>query len=485
MTTRGLRTRLHRRDVLAGLLAFPVAGHAAPAQHLRIAMELGRPNVGSLRILVPRGSEANVHAVASLFEDLTGVTVILDSVGPRDVGTTLLLDAMQGGETWDLALPATYDMPDLVGAGAILPLEDAGGEDVGAASLYDHGNIFDDVRFGYQTDGDTIVAFYNTSVYDDPELQGRFEDAFGQRFSLPSSWEALDRHLVFVDTATQGRARGLLRRSASSIGTEFWLRLHALGVWPLSADFEPQIDSDEGIAALEAMLRSASHVADEAQGGNALFENWRRFEAGNIFATLSWGGMQKYLNRTDGPVAHQLVHAQAPGSESGGPVSVPFFNWGWSYCIPKGSRQPQIARAFAEFAVSAEPSTAAVRAAGGFFDPFRAEHYDDPVIRKVYGEPFLEVHAASMENAVPDFYVPDRGAFMASLAKWLLRAMDGSVRPAKALRGAGDEWRQIAATGLRKDKLRAWQATRASYPAELSSRLHDPSPDRRLDAKEN
>lgn len=79
------------------------------------------------------------------------------------------------------------------------------------------------------------------------------------------------------------------------VAWEWWVRFHAKGLWPFSAQMEPQIASDAGVEALEEMIRATEHLCPEtSQLG--LFANWERYSRGDIYCNIGWGGSQKYLN---------------------------------------------------------------------------------------------------------------------------------------------------------------------------------------------
>ena len=222
------------------------------------------------------------------------------------------------------------------------------------------------------------------------------------------------------------------------------MRFHAKGIWPLAADLTPQIASDAGIQALEEMIRSQQHLLPETQE-LGLFGNWMRFSQGDVYCNIGWGGSQKYFNDQDSAIRGKLVFGPTPGGYVGDELLItPYFNWGWNYVIAKDSANPELSYLFALFASSPEMSTLAVRQKDGFFDPFRPEHYRDSGIQAAYSEPFLKVHRASLEAAIPDFYLKDQAAYFSVLNEWLFRALSGEVDPETALSRVAQRWDLIS-----------------------------------------
>lgn len=470
---------LSRRRMIAGMAATIAApAFAAGPAHVELAQAAARIGRGrTLRIVIPDGSLSNVTPVADAFTQMSGIATEIETVGIRDVGPFLQLQAMSGQRNWDVGLPATYDLPDLVQARAILPMPDTADGFRGQESIYDLGNLFDGVRYGYQTDGDAYLMFYNERLRRDPRFAASWQDKTGTAFDPPRSWEVFDKQVRHVSETSETHYGALLKRAPGFVEAEFWLRLHAKGIWPLSPEFQPQIDSPEGVAALAEMIRLEPALTVSTDRSDAFSKSIATFEQGGIYATISWGGTQKKLQRANGNLAGDIRHTAPPGGTGPDtPDALPFFNWGWSYSIPSGAALPELSAMFCAFAVMRAPSLLAVGSAEGFFDPFRAEHYKAPRIREVYGDAFLAVHRDSLAAAMPDFYVADRGTYMSSLAEWILLALAGEISPEDALGHCSDEWRRITDGAGKSGQIRRWNELRAVYPASIAEKLRDPTP---------
>jgi multiple sugar transport system substrate-binding protein len=480
------RTTIGRRGFLAGIAGLTVSPALAqsldPAtKHIAIgdlAAGLKRPGDGVLKLLYPKGSDANLAPVAKAFQDLTGIRIELVEAEVLGVATNLLLDRMLGENWCDVALPATFDIPDLVAGDALIAHDEF--NHLGLPPfldgdlLYSEGDSFEGRTYGFQTDGDSYFPFYNRNILEDPGIAGTYADRFGRAFSKPSSWEELDRQIVHVHGAGRDLGGGLLIRSPGFLEWEFWLRLLARGIWPMNDDLAPQIHGAEGVAVLEDMIRIAPYLTPDHGGDNALFDNWIEFEKNRSFMTMSRGGGQKYLQRRGGPLRGRISFGQMPGGEAPDtPDTLPNFNWGWSYAVVKGGTAPELAHLFCRFAVTPVISAMAVRRGNGFFDPFRLSHYEDTEIGRIYGPEFLEAHRVSMTGAIPDFYLADRSAYFSSLFAALSQTLAGRQDPARALAQAADEWDLISSEGDLGKQRRRWRQLREKYPADVALHLRD------------
>ena len=430
-----------------------------------------------MKILLPHGSEANLQPVVAKFLELTGITVKIQSVAVDEINAQLSLDGLSGTANYDLALPATFGIPDLADGGIILPLTDfaARHEPPGFRSdiLYTIGDTFDDEIYGFQADGDTYVMFYHKDWLKNSSEKARYEDRFGQQLAIPKTWGDLDRQMAFFHRPEEGQFGGALFRTPGYLAWEWWVRFHAKGVWPLSLDLEPQLASDEGVSALEDMIRATEFLYPQARSAG-LFENWEHYGKGNTYANIGWGGSQKYLNGPKSAMKGRMVYGLTPcGEISGKHVNMPYFNWGWNYVVTSASKQPELAYLFALFASTSEVSTLSVREQAGFFDPFRAEHYSDPIIRETYTPEFLAVHQSSMRQSIPDLYLAQKGEYFQALSKWLDAAINGDADPAEALERVSTEW-SLWNLRVGKDAQKArWRALRANYPSAARNALRD------------
>lgn len=139
--------------------------------------------------------------------------------------------------------------------------------------------------------------------------------------------------------------------------------------------------------------------------------------------------------------------------------------------MSKHSRAKELAYLFTRYAVSPDASSRAIRHAEGFFDPFRAEHYRDTEIRRTYSDAFLDVHRASMENSIPDFYVRNKEEYFDVLRENLDRAVRGTLSAKEALDVAASEWIQISNRVGNDGQVRQWLSLKQKYPAAIRTLL--------------
>lgn len=441
---------------------------------IQCVKKLKREREINLTILYPKGCLPNLTPIIERFSREAGIEIKASETGVDDINSTIMLKAAQNQYTFDIALPATFGIPDLVAAGALKPLDEYVARyeptDYKQHQLYDYGDYANNQFYGYQTDGDTYLMFYNKAMLDDPGNQQIFLKQYGYPLKVPTTWKALDDMIRFFHQPEKQQYGGCLFRIPGYGAWEWWSRFHAKGYYPLADDMTPQINNAAGIEALKEMI-SISDFLHPNTSSDGLFENWKTFSQGNTFCNIGWGGSQKFFNNDQSLIKGNLYYAPAPGGHiNNSLVSCPIFNWGWNYVVSSMSAEPEIAYLFTLFACSPVMSTLSVQQ-NGYFDPFRQEHYQSPEIEKIYSKDFLKAHRQSMENSIPDFYLINQSAYLSVLQENIHLAYKGSLSAKQALDITSAEWQILTnKIGLER-QTQAWQELKNKYPKDLQLAL--------------
>lgn len=439
------------------------------------AKELAGGRNITLKIMQPSGSLGNVKPVADRWTETTGINIDYLEVPLGEINQKVLLEAVSKSGSFDLALPATFGIPDLAESGILVNLDQYAQKyepaDFQKDALYTTGDYYKGSLYGYQTDGDTYLMFYNKEWLDNPDERKGFADKNGYELKVPDTWEELDAMMAWFHRPDQNMYGGALFRTQYFIAWEWWGRFHAKGYYPLADDLTPQINNDAGVAALEELVAASKHLYPGAHT-NGLFENFEAFGQGDKFANIGWGGTQKFLNSEKSRIRGKLAFGDMPGGMvDNALLRAPYFNWGWNYVVSSVSREPEIAYLFSLYACSPAMSTVAVRDPGGYFDPFRGAHYEDAEIEKVYTREFLEAHRHSMSNSIPDLYLKGQGEYFDELRVNIAAAEAGSKMPKAALDDCAASWERITRRmGSRSQEVQ-WRFLKSIYPAGIRDRL--------------
>ncbi len=429
----------------------------------------------SIAILQPKGSLGNVKPIGDIFKQKTGVEIEYIEASLDEINAKILAQTISSKTYFDIALPATFGLPDLIEAGAIRNLDKFVEQyeplELRNGMLYPIGDQYKGKFYGYQTDGDTYVMFYKKSFLEDHDEKVKFREHYGYELSVPSTWEKLDDMIEFFHRPDEKRFGGALYRNKDYIAWEWWSRFHAKGCFPFDDNLNPQIDSDVGVQALNELIKTSSYLYPQAKS-NGLFENWEAFAEGNIFCNIGWGGTQKFLNGDNSKLRNDLAFGPTPGGYvEKTHIHTPYFNWGWNYTVSNNSSEPELAYLFTLFECSPKMSTLAVQFSEGYFDPFRDEHYVDEKIEATYSREFLDTHKFSMKHSIPDLYLSGQGEYWDALKDNIDLADRGKLSPRLALNNTAKIWKNISSRYGVKSQQEQWMFLKSQYPEKLQSLL--------------
>ena len=463
-----------------GFIMRPRPANAAALDNVHVeaakaAKELAAGKNVSLKIMQPSGSLGNVKPVGDRFTAETGIKIEYFEVPLGEINQKMLLESISKTGSFDISLPATFGIPDLVESGILVNMdkyaqqyEPEGFQD---DALYSIGDYYKGSLYGYQTDGDTYVMFYLKDWLENAEENKKFADKHGYKLKVPDTWNELDAMMAHFHRPDEGKYGGALYRTQFFIAWEWWVRFHAKGYFPLDDDLNPQINNDAGVQALEELIAASKHLYPGART-NGLFENFEAFGEGNKFCNIGWGGTQKFLNSDKSKVRGRMAHGPTPGGMVGSKLlKTPYFNWGWNYVVSSVSKEPEIAYLFTLYACSPAMSTVAVRDPGGYFDPFRGAHYKDAEIESTYTKAFLDAHEDSMRNSIPDLYLKGQGEYFDQLRVNLTAADVGEKAPKKALDDTARAWKSITRRMGKRSQGVQWAFLKSMYPAGVTGIL--------------
>lgn len=447
--------------------------------HIKIAekvKQLGSSGKTPLKILYPKGSLANITPVVAEFKRLTNREVQLIEGSLDEISSEIVLNKHVSSlaKNFDIALPSTFSIPDLAEANSLLDLtilRDKYSELLPDQGLYPNGNGYLNRLYGFQTDGDVYLMFYNQNFFKHPVWSKEYVQKFGQDLELPKTWDELDRQVRFFHRPHAGYYGGNLYRNLNYSIWEFWMRMHAKGVLPFASDMSSRVHEEPAVEALNELVELTKYLSPSVLK-DGLFENFQSFSEGKSFCNLGWGGTQKFLEGNASKIKGQTLIDLPPGGVVNGQhFRTPFFNWGWNYVVSGQSTQSEAAFLFCLFAVTPKISTLAVREGDGYFDPFLVEHYNDTKIRSLYTDKFLVPHKKAMEQCIPDLYLKGQGLYLSALKQGVHIAIQGHAPSKIALKKVSEKWDRITESLGRSLQVSSWQKVRESYPSDIKRAL--------------
>ncbi|WNO10715.1 ABC transporter substrate-binding protein [Teredinibacter sp. KSP-S5-2] len=457
------RRHFLKTSAIGSLYLSPLFASAEVSRVLKSAITKAHTNKHTtLTILYPDGSLPNLLPVTKAFSQITDINFNFIKASVDDINTKILLESLGHKHSFDIGLPATFGIPDLVEANALLDISDYAEQyepQLGyTSSLYDLGDKYKGKKYGYQTDGDIYLMFYNKSFLQDKIRVTDYEQTYGKKLDIPNTWQELDQQMAFFHNSEKQKYGGAMFRIARYMVWEWWIRFHAKKQLPFKDDMTPNINNEPGIEALEELL-AASKYQHPSVAGNGLVDNWKLYSEGRCYANIGWGGTQKYLNSSESKIRGNMLYSSTP--------EVAYFNWGWNYVVSSQSKYPELSYLFCLFSVLPKQSTLAV-IENGFFDPFRKEHYNNPEIQRMYSNEFLNVHRETMKKAIPDLYIEGQGQYMNVLQRSIVEAYNKNISAKDALAYAEFTWQKLTKKIGEQKQVEQWRHLKQQYPKELT-----------------
>ncbi|MCZ4306841.1 extracellular solute-binding protein [Zoogloeaceae bacterium G21618-S1] len=462
-------------------LAGTQADHAVAAVKQLVAE--GALSAGAaLRLTVKQGNLASFlgedNQLKIEWEAATG-TVIDARVMPQLASRAFI----RRDDAVDLTIARSHETPDLVSEGLVAPLTplfERFGFSLPDAPPDGYVHVRQQALFNEQivaipADGDSALLYLRRDLMDDPARQASFQARFGRALAPPRTWAEYQALVAFFDRSAEGFF-GALEPRDTLTGWMYWMpRFLATarpGQYLFDESMRPAIDSPEGIAATESYLATLAHSpAGVLKEGSDYSYTLPLFLAGKGFSTIITVAAAKLANNPASQVFGKVMVVPMPGRVvAGRVVPHPTLIYGNNLVIPARAQNKALAFLFAMWLTDPDISVRSVGGAGGFTDPYRYHHFDDPRIRAAYGGAFLDVARAQLPYVAPaGTGLPGDAAYLKALSENLSLAAHGEQSAAEAMRKTAIEWEAITERLGRQAQIGHWLRFRAAFPVSTST----------------
>lgn len=308
---------------------------------------------------------------------------------------------------------------------------------------------FGDKLVAIPADGDVILMYLRRDLMEDPAEQAAFRQTHGRELAVPKTWHEYDQLVSFFHRPEKGLYGSVEQRERAG-GWMFWLPRYLSQSAPYRTLFDdklrPLIDSPEGIAATESYVRTVYHsppdiLADGKDYSYAL----PLFMQGKAFASVFTIAGAKLLNSAGSAVRGKFIAVPIPGHRVGERVvrlNVPIY--GNNLVVSSRGSQRKLAFLLSMWLTDPDNSLRTVGVKGGFTDPFRWHHLDDPRIRELYTPEALAVFSKEWAIALPPGTgLPGDGEYLDVLDRHLWLAARGEISAREAMKRTAQEWEKI------------------------------------------
>lgn len=415
-----------------------------------------------------------------LWEELTGIKINVVEVPFDEMFVKTMAEHRAGTGAYDVLNVVPSQMPDLVRAGVLEPLDpyiDQYGyrphlETIGPV-YRDNWMTVDGTVYGLPDDGDVFILYYRTDLFEDPENQAAFKAANGYDLAPPASWAEFDDIAKFFTDEYAPEIYGTaLIRAVGLVEPFFQERFRVEG----GRFFDPEtmqatINGEAGVKALSDMIAEHAFMpaGAEAWGFVEVLAAWL---SGDLAMTISWPPFGRW---SEGYGTDTDALSWVPASEIAGkvgyalpPGGAPELANGFALGISTQSQNKEAAYLFIQWLNSPEISLQRVQLPYALRDPYRTTHFSDAEYagRWAAAPAYLATLERAAETGLLDLSILQTAKYVEALSRAIQSAISGAD-PQAVLDQCAAEWDEITeAVGV--DAQRAaytdWASKPNAYP---------------------
>lgn len=444
----------------------------------------------TLVVFTPTGSENNINPVLEKWEKFTGIPVKLLGAPIPEVTSKLTLEAVTKSGIYDVLIFSPSALADFVESRLIKDITEWAGKydpeikgESGVIEPAFYWGMYKGRVYAFNTDGDFMFLFLRKSLLNDEQNKKEFEEMSGYSLKEPETWKELDDQIRFFGRE-ENRKKGFygawLYRSPWYSAWEWMIRFMSQGKLFWDDNMHPQINSPEGVKALEEIVASKPYLhPGVATGGWP--EAYKAFPQGEVYATIAWPSLPKYANNpAHSQVVGDVAYVRIPGRrmENGEILRVANFQSGWVYAVSNYSKMPEIAYLFSQYMYSPTVSAKAIPQPG-FFDPFRKSHLNRE-IGQYYAldewPHYFDVVLATAKESIPELALRGQAEYQGTLDKAITSVYQGMDTPKSALDKVAAEWEKITERYGRQSQIEQWQFLKTTFGRDVRKFFNIPPP---------
>ncbi len=381
--------------------------------------------------------------ISERFESETGIAVEVEQYEFETAVEKATLDLTAGTGHYDVVLQPHLSLGKFVTSGLLTPIDglvpDIIKTEPGISlfqAFWKELSWFDGTVYGYPFTANTMYMAYREDLISDPDAQRRFAERYGYALDVPKTWKAYfdvaefftDPENNFYGTSLQGKRHPALWYEWLNFAYSF-----AGGV------FDKKSASAYGPIVLTCpetleATRFYSSLRKFSPPGTLEYtwdDQLAAMQQGRVFMSIMWSDVMASLEfESSSRVRGKMSYAPIPSGRAGGVSQIA----GWSYLIPKTSKNADEALQFITWMLEVQNQVA--QQLGGGSSALR-QTYSDPAVSAL---PFTQAFVESVERArhMSDSF-PEATRVSDILQRWLSAILSESVSVEEGLLQAAVE----------------------------------------------
>ena len=465
-----VRSRLSRRGVLrstAGLAAAGLGGGTiAPARRAAAARRLSAPAIAAARRSLQAGGDTAEAAVAAAnaldpkpevlnvvwedglqledpinffgprWEELTGIRVNPIGKPFTELFSSQVAEHLGGTGAYDVLTLVPAWTADFVAQGLMEPLGSY--IEQYAPDLDDYHPLYRELMnyggeiYGLFDDGDTIILYYRTDLFEDAANQEAFQAQYNRELAPPTTWEEYDEIQAFFTERGGGETwGGASQRAPGQVYGWFSEEFRNRGGRFFDDEtMDAALDSEAGIDTLSRMVASNQTMPPgvETWGFIEVLTAWMSGQLAMIGGT--WPPIARW---SEGTTAEQL--AWVPETTVAGnvgysvmPLGHSLQNSGFSLAVSADSPSKEAAYLLIHWLTSPSISLERVMLPYALRDPYRLSHYRSEAYRSRWATAgaYLDTLEAAADGALLDLIMPGSAEYHTAMDQAVTAAQAGA-----------------------------------------------------------
>jgi multiple sugar transport system substrate-binding protein len=465
------RSRASRRHVFlgaAGIAALGVGGRTRPVaassatptlspaaisaaqRALRQTEDSAQAAVDAANALDPKPAELNVvwedglqiqdPTIFSgpLWEELTGIKINPIGKPFPELFAAQVAEHLGATGAYDVLSMVPAWTADFVAQGLVEPLDPYIAEFMAQADLDDYHPLYKELmnyggqRYGLFDDGDTIILYYRTDLFEDPANNDAFKAQYGRDLAAPKDWTEYDEIQAFFTEQGGGESwGGASQRAPGQVYGWFSEEFRNRGGRFFDDEsLDATLDSEAGVDTLTRMIESNKTMPPgiETWGFVEVLTGWMAGQLAMIGGT--WPPIGRWSEGTTAEQLNWVPETQVQGKVgySVMPMGHSLHNAGFSLGVSADSANKEAAYLFIQWMTSPTISLQRVMLPYALRDPYRLSHYSSEEYRGRWPNAgaYLDTLSAAADGALLDIVMPGSSEYHTALDQLVTAAQSGT-----------------------------------------------------------
>ena len=403
--------------------------------------------------------------------ELTGVEIENVPLGYTDIPAKVMAEATAKTGVYDIFNDFPYTMPDAVGAGVVVPLDEyaaRGRPDFsGTAPGLRFQQYYQGKLYNMVLDGDHIILVLRNDLVRNPAVIEDYRAKFGKAPGCPETMAEWERMAAYFHTK-EGETRWGMTFDKPLYGAMAYRAINFsyrhfpayLGGLMFDEDMNPTINTPNGVRAIEQFTSIVQYMPPDIQGWGTpqIYPFWG---GGNAFSVMSFPSIVGYANRNPKSViqGHQLSCVIPKVDVGGGRmVSRAPQAAGTGYMVSRYGKHPELAYYFIQWFTSESVGDRAIAHPKGFWDPFRTSNLTNEAVIGKFGRQFIDTTMENSKNAISLLLLEGNYEYFNILDKHLASVMNGNVTAEEAAALIEKGWNDVTEDIGRDYQIAAWRS---------------------------